>query len=65
MATRPTLAPQVNPREKNTPEKDVERHKTVPDLSPSVASFSHRLNGKVGLVEGVLLSLIDFMPGLG
>jgi hypothetical protein len=62
MATRPTLAPQVNPREKSTPGKDVERHETVPGLSPSVASFSPRLNGKVGSVEGVLLSLIDFMP---
>jgi hypothetical protein len=62
MARRPTIAPQVNPREKSTSEKDVERHETVPGLSPSVASFSPPLNGKVGSVEGVLLSLIDFKP---
>ena len=62
MARRPTIAPQVNPREKNTSEKDVECHETVSGLSPSVASFSPPLNGKVGAIEGVLLSLIDFRP---
>ena len=62
MATRPTLAPQVNPRERSTPGKDVERHETVLGLSSSVASFSPRLNGKVGSVIGVLLNLIDFRP---